>query len=988
MMHRMRNSKLPLHLLGLTVGAMDGFDVRTGKVQERTILFIRRTALLQLLLLVVVSFFGMLGCSSGTIQVVTPTISLLVTQPPPASLLVGGTATVSATVSNDIANAGVDWVAVCVSTHPCGSFSPAHTDSGAATTFTAPADVPKKNTVAVTALSATDHSKSFSATVTITSNVSSVLIQSGLGPLAPPTLLSAGAQANLSAIVAGDPGNAGVDWTASCSSADCGSFVPAHTASGQITNFIAPSQLNNPMIVGSVLTITAASTADHNFTATAMVTITAPISIMFTQAPPTTMSTNAMAILKALVNGDLANGGVDWNVQCANAPCGSFAPAHTASGAPTSFTAPASSGTVFVNASSSTDPTQIVTATVTITAPISVVINIQGVTSSLFTGDATPTPPGLTATVMNDATNAGLDWSVTCGSADCGSFSPASHAPIDPSTTSATPTTTPTTYTAPATVPNGNIVTIVATSTADPTVKSAPLIITILPITPNSLLNGQFVFLMTGTDANQSFYSFAGTIAGDGQGNITNGEGDVVDSSVQLLASQITPLTGNYNIGTDGRGQINVILPSAASGFGLSVNNGMNSQITLSVSFVTPKHALLSETDAFGSGTGTLDLQNATDLAAFRNVPAATGLNGTYSLALSGAEMLSANNRFFLASALTFQFAAGTVTQSAATGDQSDTGAVTFGTATPNVTITTNPDNFGRFGDQGPVALGANSLQLIFYMIDTSHFVITDARDSFVFGGYMVAQPASPVISGTYTFAEAGATAPSAVPALQPQVAGGILTCSSSGVLDVTPLSGTATVSLPITSACTAPTNGRGLITVTGAGAIGIGQFAAYPTLDMGLQLIEIDGGGPSGSGVALPQTVHTPVLASAFNGKYASNFLATTVKGATLDSLEAFAGQIVSDGISKLSGTVDVNSFDSTAAPPVATPSPNASLSGSSYTANSNGRFPLTLNIATTMPQATKAACYVVDNKSCLLIGLDVARPGLGILQLQSLGF
>lgn len=935
-----------------------------ARTVEQALWSLRHISLLQFVILAV-SSLGMLGCGATTSRVATPTISLAFTQLPPASLLVGGTATLSATVSDDIAGAGVDWVAVCVSTHPCGSFSPAHTDSGAATTFAAPVDVPKNNMVAITALSATDHSKSFSANVTITSNVSGVIIT-----MAPPLVLPAGGTAVLSAAVAGDPANNGVDWTVTCANLVCGSFAPAHTPVNTTTTFTATSALTDPTIVGAVLTITAASTADHNISVTTTVMIAAPISIMITQGPLNSMLINAMAILKAQVTGDLANAGVDWTVSCLNAPCGSFSPAHTANGASTTFAAPAAvplpDGIVTITAASTTDPNTLTRITVTITAPISVQITQGVVNNTLVINSVAP----LIATVNSDAANAGVDWSVTCGSSGCGSFSP-TH----------TASGAATTYTAPATVPTGNTVTITATSTSDKTKNaSTPNITITATIPPNSLLNGQFVFLLTGRDQNQGFYSFAGTIVGKGNGTITGGEFDVADASGNGGTS--TSLTGTYSIGADGRGQILLTLPGTFV-FGVSVNSGANGQVTLSVAFVTPKHALLSETDTFGSGTGTLDLQNATDLSTFMNGTA--GLNGSYSLALSGAEAANPTARFFLASALTTQLntttSPPTVTETSAVGDQSDNGTVTTDVAATTVPVAlggTQPDAFGRLLGQGAIDLGAHQLQLAAYMIDASHFVIADFRDSgsLIIGGYMVAQPASPVISGTYAFIEAGAT-PS--PSLQPQVAGGILTCGSGGVLDVVPLGGTPTANQAISSACTAPTSGRGLVTVSGAGTTGISQFAAYPTVDMGLQLIEIDSGGSSGAGVALQQTLNPPVPAAAFSGKYASNFLASTEQG-----IEGFAGQVVSDGVSQLSGMADVNSFNTTLN--VGTPASNVGLSGS-YTANSNGRFLLTLNFATLTPQTIKPACYVVNSDSCLLLGLDSTTPGVGILQLQSLG-
>jgi hypothetical protein len=271
--------------------------------------------------------------------------------------------------------------------------------------------------------------------------------------------------------------------------------------------------------------------------------------------------------------------------------------------------------------------------------------------------------------------------------------------------------------------------------------------------------------------------------------------------------------------------------------------------------------------------------------------------------------------------------------------------------------------------------------------------VVTDWRDSFfgtpnvIVGGYLTAQPSSPSVSGTYAFTETGATA-----AAQPQVTGGILACGSAGTLDVTPLSGTPVSNMAISAACTAPANGRGLITISGAGNAGISQFAAYPTSDQGLYLIELDGGsagtsGPSGAGVALQQTLSTPVSSAALSGKFGSNFLAGTALGS-----QDFAAQIISDGVSALSGVADVDSFNSTAAPPLGTPSSNAALTGS-FTASTDGRFPLTLTFVPAtgqpVPEFTTlhSACYIVDANTCLLLGLDATAPGAGVLELQQPG-
>jgi hypothetical protein len=76
------------------------------------------------------------------------------------------TASVAAAVLNDSANKGVTWS--CTPSASCGSFTPAQTASGAATTYTAPAGVPKGGNVTITATAVSNVTQTASATVAIT----------------------------------------------------------------------------------------------------------------------------------------------------------------------------------------------------------------------------------------------------------------------------------------------------------------------------------------------------------------------------------------------------------------------------------------------------------------------------------------------------------------------------------------------------------------------------------------------------------------------------------------------------------------------------------------------------------------------------------------------------------------------------------------------------------------------------------------------------
>jgi hypothetical protein len=130
----------------------------------------------------------------------------------------------------------------------------------------------------------------------------------------------------------------------------------------------------------------------------------------------------------------------------------------------------------------------------------------------LLINAATP----ITAVVTGDSQHKGVDWSVNCGSADCGSFN-LTH----------TASGIPTTYTAPATVPTGNTVVVTASSTANPA-KTNKVTITIATTFGNAALNGNYVFAASGRDSfahvAPGAYQIAGVLQADGAGNVTGGE--------------------------------------------------------------------------------------------------------------------------------------------------------------------------------------------------------------------------------------------------------------------------------------------------------------------------------------------------------------------------------------------------------------------------------------------------------------------------------
>ncbi|MGA3213746.1 MAG: hypothetical protein ABSD20_20765, partial [Terriglobales bacterium] len=88
----------------------------------------------------------------------------------PATLTVGASIPITATVKNDSTDSGVDWLNICGSPGACGSFSARNTGSGVPTTYTAPSTIPAGSTVTVIAQSNANAFVSASATITITTS--------------------------------------------------------------------------------------------------------------------------------------------------------------------------------------------------------------------------------------------------------------------------------------------------------------------------------------------------------------------------------------------------------------------------------------------------------------------------------------------------------------------------------------------------------------------------------------------------------------------------------------------------------------------------------------------------------------------------------------------------------------------------------------------------------------------------------------------------
>ena len=265
--------------------------------------------------------------------------------------------------------------------------------------------------------------------------------------------VQAGTAVSLTAVVSHDSAGKGVTWSASCPVASCGAVSPTLTASGVATTYTAP-----PDAPASDLTVNITATSVASSSASASATITVPtgqISISVTPTPATVpVGTTAQFI--ATVSNDTANKGVTWAVTCSGAPCGTIAPAATASGTPTTYTAPTTLPTGDLSVS-------VIATSVTNTAVSGGVgFVVPGTTVSIDSQSASEVEAGgtsqIVATVANDPANQGVTWTVSCDTPPCGTVSP---------TTTASGATT--TYTAPGTPPASDMpVTVTATSVFNP----------------------------------------------------------------------------------------------------------------------------------------------------------------------------------------------------------------------------------------------------------------------------------------------------------------------------------------------------------------------------------------------------------------------------------------------------------------------------------------------------------------------------------------
>ena len=665
-------------------------------------------------------------------------------------------------------------------------------------------------------------------------------------------------------------------------------------------------------------------------------TVTPPPTITGTiSGNPASLNVGATATITETVSGDSSNAGVDWTCAPANS-CGSFNPTHTASGASTTYTAPNAAGTVMITATSTANGKALSTASITINAAAAVAISFTDAPASL----ALNATANLTATVTNDSTNAGVDWTCTPANA-CGAFNPAHTA-----------SGSATVYTAPGAVGS---VTVTATATAS---SAATQSATISIATGSNVgdLSGNYAFALTGHDASSHAYSLAGTVALDGNGHVTAGEQDYNNGhgtlSPQPSGDSITG--GTYTVGSDGRGTLTLVTNNSALGTTGTEN--------FSLVVVNGKHALLTQTDATGTASGTLDSQTIAG--------GLTQLTGTYSFTVAGAN----GNNPEVFGGLFVSNAAGAFTHVAV--DSSSNGTVTKGGS--NTGTYTAPDASGR----GTFAFGGDNF--VYYVIGPEALRIIVVESSETDLGVAIGQGAGPFsnasLTGKFVFKNA-----SAETGTGSYASAGMFTTDgngniTSGFADVDE-AGTVT-SAAFSGTYTLAANGYGSIALAGGTTqhvTTLGVYAIDPAINPldpnsstgggGALILDLDA-ADVGSGVLLPQAA-----SPTFTGNYALGYRAFTPAGVEQDA----TGQ-VAVGNGSFTGTADSNTL------PTVGSNLGVAVSGT-FTADAShvGRFtlPLTVSIGNN-PPALNFVLYQASTGDLLWVETDTTQYVSGSIEQQ----
>ncbi len=494
-------------------------------------------------------------------------------------------------------------------------------------------------------------------------------------------------------------------------------------------------------------------------------------------------------------------------------------------------------------------------------------------------------------------------------------------------------------YTAPSVIPNPASVTISAFITDMSTVAGSS-IVTITAVTfSNSSLKGNFVFGVSGLDVNANPFYAIGAITADGNGNITGGEEDIVDTSSGYASASTT--TGTYTVGADGRGT-------------LTFSNSIG-QFQFAIALKAMSNGVMNEIDnGVVAATGTFDAQG-TSLAA---------PSGNYAFGFSGSGLgCNAVN-----SAGIFNMSGTTI------GGVQDLNC--GGTIVKSQTVSGSYsaiDGLGR-GTGSFSGSSTGSSNMIYYVVSSGRFrFLADPNNPSFFLGSADLQTQSSFaatdFNGSYIInSSANTNAGVSYTLIQINASGGNV---SSGYFDVndTGVQGSATLSGSYSL------NSNGYITGTWNVSNASLPFAMYlfsPT--QGYYVDErtnaVGGGNIYGQSGSVTSN-------AAWAGSFATKQFGYFIVNGLLNNNNAsgVSGQISADGNGTLAGTLDLNDPSGI--------STGQTLQGT-YSVGTVAPGRMTLTITTAVEGTRSYTGYIVDQNRVLLLETDnnLASSGDAIRQ------
>jgi large repetitive protein len=848
------------------------------------------------------------GCGGGKSK---PALTVAISPSAAQNVDQGQTLTFTATVTNDLTNAGVTWSVsgTNCSGNNCGALSNTTTTS---TTYTAP----KGLTTALTATLKATAVANTKDTVTVSINI-----------VLPPSFTTTSVPNGVN----GTPYNQSIAVT--------GGVSP-------LTFSLRSGQLPSGLFLNSAGTITGRPTGSgtsNTFTIQAADSGNPPIkaseNLTIAIAPPPPLAISATPLPNGQVgssyNGSpsLSSGGVPpltWTVIPGTGPLPSGLTLSSTAGQISGTPRAAGTSKAFtLQVQDSAIPSQTATQSFSITIALPPPLSIT--TSAL--------PEGATATAYSASIQAtgglpSITWSLINGQLPAGlTLDPASGI------ISGTPVRQETaTFSVQAT-----------DSESTPEKASKQFSITIAPnatsTNNNALLSGAYVFLFEGSSSTAGATLIAGqfTANGGATGDLTSGTEDINFVTAQKVSTNVT-FTGTYAIDANGRGSMT---------FNVAGSGNTTAASTYLLTLDTDGNGRFIEADSSGlRGTGIFKKQSSTSFSA-------ASLIGNYAFELAGFD--ASKKRSVIVGTIS---ADGNQALSGGELDSNDAGSTSL---VPGVSGSYSVSGNGR-GTASFFLGGTTQLNFVIYVVSSSDIL-------FMSGDSLKptkppAAPAPPFVTSGEAFLEQTATpggvfdatslnSPSVVTGTgldgsSATVFAGLLAADGAGkdslVFDQNDHGSVTPASAPQTGTYSVSTNGR-------VSFAGLGSRVAVGYLVSPNHALIVGSDSAATSGLLEQQVPGTAFNSGSLEGSYvfSGGFPAES-------QVRGLEGVVDANGVSKIAGLVDIVSGSGTSSPGQAV--------AATYTLASTGRGTLTISAPSSVP--TPLIFYIISASQVRMVSAD----------------